>query len=110
MTEAAGLREAASADVLSVSRADAQKYERYEKWYANEDGLFTALGKFTADTKTDGSRISLANSAVKVRSSVENLRNPVHRVVNSTQPRSSRGRWRTHFRSRTTLERAARTP
>lgn len=71
----------ATGDVLSVSRADAQKYEVYEKWYSNKDGLFTGLGKFTADVKADTSRIQLAHGAARVRSSVENLRNPVHRAV-----------------------------
>jgi hypothetical protein len=69
-------------DVLTVSRSEAQKYEEYEKWYKNKDGLFTALGKFVGSVPgLSESRITLANKDVKVRSSVENLRNPVHRTV-----------------------------
>lgn len=70
-----------STGVLSVSRAEAQKYEAYEKWYENRDGLFTALGKFTAGVLGSEGRITLKTGDAKLRSSVENLRNPVHRVV-----------------------------
>lgn len=75
---------AQSTEALTVSRADAQKYEKYEKWYKNEDGLFGALGKFLAQTGAFGgafTRVELAGTTVSPRSSVENLRNPVPRIV-----------------------------
>lgn len=70
-------------EILTVPRTEAQKYEEYDRWYANEDGLFTALGKFVGAlaSAVGLSRIDLAGASAKVRSSVENLRNPIHRVV-----------------------------
>lgn len=79
MTEAPNLQEAGT-DTLSVSRTEAERYAAYEKWYKNADGLFTDLGKFVGDVSADLSRIQIANANVRLRSSVENLRNPVHRV------------------------------
>lgn len=66
----------------TVSRVEARKYEAYERWYANRDGLFTALGKFVGSVgEHTADRISVGNVGLKPRSSVENLRNPVHRTV-----------------------------
>ncbi len=75
-------REAESTDSLTVSRKEAQKYEAYELWGKNRDGLFTDLGKFIGDRPgVFESRVTLADRGAKVKSSVENLRNPVARVV-----------------------------
>lgn len=83
MTESAQLHEVQAASLLTVSRKAAQRYERYDEWYKNEDGLFGRLGKFTGDLANASglSRIEVAGNRVSVRSSVENLRNPIHRIV-----------------------------
>ncbi|MDP9438249.1 MAG: hypothetical protein M3P49_05845 [Actinomycetota bacterium] len=73
---------AETTEILAVSRKDAQKYEVYEKWYANSDGLFSALGKhLLRDGAGYLSRIDVAGVSVGPKSSVENLRNPINRVV-----------------------------
>lgn len=78
-----GATEEAAGEVLTVSRKGAQAYETFDRWYANEDGLFGALGKFLiggAVGETLG-RVGAHGGEAAVRSSVENLRNPVHRIV-----------------------------
>ena len=73
---------AETTETLTVSRSEAQKYEVYEKWYANKEGLFSALGKFLMKQGAGYlSRIDAGGVSVSPKSSVENLRNPVHRVV-----------------------------
>lgn len=70
-------------DVQTVSRKDAEKYEKYERWYKNEEGLFGKLGKFLAKAQDAGylSRLEIANQTISPKSTVENLRVPVHRIV-----------------------------
>jgi hypothetical protein len=86
MTEATRLvdaDQAAPEEILTVPRTEAQRYETYDAWYANEDGLFGALGKFLLGGAV-GQALGQARvwgTEVTARSSVENLRNPVHRIV-----------------------------
>lgn len=79
-----GQAEILNPDISTVSREAAQSYEEYEKWYKNRAGLFTDLGKYIGDeygSASAFSRVEIAGQTVKLRSSVEGLRNPVHRVV-----------------------------
>jgi hypothetical protein len=90
VTETQAVGEQEEFALKTVSRKDAKKYERYEAWYRNEGGLFGALQKFIAKGADPAfwdlaglSRVEAGNleGKAQLRSSVENLRNPVHRIV-----------------------------
>ena len=79
-----GEYEIPAGQALAVSRSAAQRYETYARWYKNEDGLFSALGKFTGESSSasgDLAAVRFNHGEARLRSSVENLRNPVHRLV-----------------------------
>lgn len=68
-------------EAISVSRERAKRYESYDLWYRNKDNLFADLGKFMGNTVQVPGRIGQVLGTAGARSSVENLRNPCHRIV-----------------------------
>lgn len=85
MAEVYDIQDTEGQNAISVSRARAKHYEDYERYYRNEDGLYTELGKFMGNAVLLPSRVQehmrSHNLGYAARSSVESLRNPVPRIV-----------------------------
>lgn len=71
-----------SSDSISLSRKEAESYEKYDTWARGGPDMFTELGMFMGNSTLNVSnRISGQLGAMRVRSSVEAIRNAVPRIV-----------------------------